>query len=70
MYTKKFFTAVLVFLLIVASLVAFTEEDFNKIIIQNREEPFAMCVIRLITEIVSGELVVSEDGKYLQYKEE
>ena len=69
MYTKKFFMAALIFLFIVITLVCFTNEDLNKIATYHNNEPFAMCVIRLITEIVSGELVVSEDGKYLQYRE-
>jgi len=66
-YTKKFFMAALIFLFIVATLVTFTPEQLDEIATHNNE-PFLMCVVRLITEIATGELVISEDGKYLHYK--
>lgn len=69
MYTKKFFMAALIFLFIVASLVVLSDDNVDRITKYGTNEPIFFCAWRVITEIVSGKLVVSEDGKYLHYKE-
>lgn len=70
MYTKKFFMAAFIFLFIIVSLVALSDDNINTLAGRVVEEPFATCVIKLVHEIITGKLVVSEDGKYLHYSEE
>jgi len=69
MYIKKFFMATFIFIFIVASLVILSNNDVDRITNHGTNEPIFFCAWRVITEIVRGKLVVSEDGKYLHYKE-
>lgn len=68
MYVKEFFLPILIYVVIAVCLLVPISEDTQKLVDHNLKQSFIVCVWRVIYEIGVGELVVSDDGKFLQYK--
>ena len=66
-YFKEFFLPILIYVVIAVCVLVPIDKDTEKIVNHSLTQSFIVCAWRVVYEVGIGKLVVSEDGKFLQY---
>jgi len=66
-YFKEFFLPILIYVVIAVCVLVPIDKDVEKIVSHSLNQSFIVCAWRVVYEVSVGKLVVSEDGKFLQY---